>query len=657
MPLPSRPPTCFEPAGYPVKCGFKSRETRLGRSAISTSAVIYAAKSTSDPHGSIGRQLDDCRELAEREGWEVVGEHQDEGFSAFSGNRGPGLEAARRQAEATAAERGSCVFVAQHSDRVSRGAGDRPDAPRHLVEVVASMRRVGVTLRTVQDDFFGDSRMGLVMAAMMGQRNTEDSARKSEATSSGKDGQMERGQRLGGPVPDGLKLAVDTDSAGRVLARTYERDPERAPVVERAFELSEQGHGDAAVARTLNAEGFRTKAGKPWARRRVQDMLLNQTYAARVVRRGRGSGPTYVKSEEPEVVQATNVEPLVEPDRYDRITALRAERDRVAPKDATGRKRSGRRTRRFALARLAKCDRCGEPMYATTSPYERKDGTHNRQYVCGNVRGSVKVGDEPACDQPKLDAERVDTAVVAYLEHLFVDFDEWTEQLARGAERERHSVRARLDEARAEVDRLRGLEEKLKADYMRNVEAGKEDASDLATEMLGRNRAHLEVAEADVKAEEEALEAAGPPPSDALLDAYNDLAAAVRGDADASDNLGALNDRLRAAFDEFRLGAVPGEDVVAVLPVLRPQAVEAVDIAAAYEAWVEAGEPAATEEEVAEYERLSRLPVIVSADGAQEVDLPPDHPAIIWATSRDAIRPPARRLEVSLTDKRSNTHE
>ena len=43
-------------------------------------AVIYAAKSTEDKHGSIPTQLADCRTMAEREGWTIVGEFSDEAF-------------------------------------------------------------------------------------------------------------------------------------------------------------------------------------------------------------------------------------------------------------------------------------------------------------------------------------------------------------------------------------------------------------------------------------------------------------------------------------------------------------------------------------------------------------------------------------------------
>ena len=39
-------------------------------------AVLYAAKSTTDERGSIPTQLQDARQLSEREGWTVVAEHR-----------------------------------------------------------------------------------------------------------------------------------------------------------------------------------------------------------------------------------------------------------------------------------------------------------------------------------------------------------------------------------------------------------------------------------------------------------------------------------------------------------------------------------------------------------------------------------------------------
>src|SRR3954466_5550789 len=113
-------------------------------------AVVYAAKSTEDKHGSLPTQRDDCRTLMEREGEQVAAEYSDEGFSAYTRSRGPGLEAAKAHAEQLAAEHGEAVLVVQHSDRLARGAGDGPGAPAHLAEVMFWANRHSVQLRSVQ---------------------------------------------------------------------------------------------------------------------------------------------------------------------------------------------------------------------------------------------------------------------------------------------------------------------------------------------------------------------------------------------------------------------------------------------------------------------------------------------------------------------------
>src|SRR4051812_32349942 len=109
----------------------------------STPAVIYAAKSTQDRHDSIPEQIGDCEAMAAEQGWTIVGTFSDEGFSAYSGNRGPGLEKAKPRAADAAAEHGTtAVLVAQAHDRFARGSGDRPGAPMSLGEVWHEMRRL-----------------------------------------------------------------------------------------------------------------------------------------------------------------------------------------------------------------------------------------------------------------------------------------------------------------------------------------------------------------------------------------------------------------------------------------------------------------------------------------------------------------------------------
>ena len=80
---------------------------------MSGQAILYAAKSTEDIHGSIPTQLEDGQKLAERESLEVVGEYADEAASAYNGDRGPELAAALEHAQRIGAS-----LIVQHSDRL-----------------------------------------------------------------------------------------------------------------------------------------------------------------------------------------------------------------------------------------------------------------------------------------------------------------------------------------------------------------------------------------------------------------------------------------------------------------------------------------------------------------------------------------------------------
>jgi Resolvase, N terminal domain len=103
-------------------------------------AVVYAAKSTEDKHGSIPTQLENCRRRAEREGWQVVAEFSDEAFSAYGGNPSPRLERTKALAAETAAKSGRCIVIAQDADLpshvpVARIPGGRARRPMGLREV------------------------------------------------------------------------------------------------------------------------------------------------------------------------------------------------------------------------------------------------------------------------------------------------------------------------------------------------------------------------------------------------------------------------------------------------------------------------------------------------------------------------------------------
>jgi site-specific DNA recombinase len=118
------------------------------------------------------------------------------------------------------------------------------------------------------------------------------------------------------------------DDRGRLTARHYRRDPDRAPIIERMFAFSLEGIGDPTIARRLNSEGHRTKHGKPWTRRAVQSALTNPFDAGHI---------TYYRDSDDEQVIDGQHPALIDPKDFDRLRQLRYQRDLSGGKHTTGR--------------------------------------------------------------------------------------------------------------------------------------------------------------------------------------------------------------------------------------------------------------------------------------------------------------------------------
>lgn len=290
---------------------------------------------------------------------------------------------------------------------------------------------------------------------------------------------------------------------------------------------------------------------------------------------------------------------LIDPDRFDCLLVKRAGRDRTraARAKASAAKRGslgGRPTVNFALAKLGRCGRCGERMYARTSPYKRKDGTHARYYLCANVHGQTG-----SCDQPKVPAAVIDAAVVDYLDQLFIDVEAWSRQLAAGTDEAHRSASLALDSATAALAKDEATESKLRTRYLVAVSADDDSAADLNLDLLNELQAKIDAARDSVGAlrANVAELAEQDEPTDAMLDLYIDLRRTIGG---GEGSLADLNERLREEVEEFRIDTLD-DGTVEVLPVLQPRPLDAAEIAALYDAWHEGGEQAPTAEEERDY--------------------------------------------------------
>jgi hypothetical protein len=381
-------------------------------------------------------------------------------------------------------------------------------------------------VRSVEDDEFTTNPMLWGFAEQQAHKYSADL---SAWVRGGKERQWERGDWLGGPIPDGYR------SDG---AKGLEVDPEREPVMRRLWALALDGYAAAPLARILNSEGLRTRAGRAWIRSRVQDTLANAVYAGQLVRwRGQpheerkpASWPAYVTPEEFESVATTT-----------------AKRDRAAAGRAAA---GGRPSKRYLLATLARCGRCGGTMYAHTSTYRRKDGIRARYYQCEQYRNSTGL-----CDV-SVPAEPVDAAILEHLPRYIAAAERWLTNLGedrRGARDRAHALVTGAERRLRDADtRVESLGDRYEAEP-------DDDRADALLDRLVRARADRDEAErglGSAKAEADALRAALD--GDALHGALRALTDTLSSGVGAE--VAAFNRRLRDHFDGFVIepeGGVP----------------------------------------------------------------------------------------------------
>jgi DNA invertase Pin-like site-specific DNA recombinase len=487
-------------------------------------AVIYAAKSTDDVHGSIPTQIADCEAMATREGWVIAGTYSDEAASAYRGNRGNGLVRAREHAELLAREHGEAALVVQHTDRLARGDGI---AAQHLVEVLLWARKTGVRIRSVQDDSTGEN---LLMAAMMGERNYEDSRRKAAATAAGKRRAAERGESTG-TVPDGY--TVERTAQGAMIARRVVMNPERREVYRLLWNMATDGATVNSIVRELAAHGYRTAPKRARSRSfdatRVGKALVNPFYAGLVVSRG-------------EIIGAGHWPAYIEPDEWYRLRRERSSNARYSSR-GVGRPPSA------LLAKLVRCAECGGTIVQQRGG-ERKDGTRRRTYTC-----VTHMHRRDGCAALPFDAEQVESLILTNLGRLLGERRAWADTLLAGRKREQ----ARLDgERKRAVDEIAECEraiERLVERYDAAVLSADDAEIDLACTATSGRRQAAEQAKVRLQAATDALTAAEQPETEeseemVLARLWESLSASV---SNAGDDVKALREALADHFDHFAL--------------------------------------------------------------------------------------------------------
>jgi hypothetical protein len=380
-------------------------------------AVLYGAKSTDDPKGSIPSQLADARAGAEGDGRLVVAEYSDENRSAYRGNRGRGLQSAKEHALALARDHGQAELWIQHSDRVARGDGVDAD---HLAEVWFALRRGRVRMRSVQDD---SNLEDAIRVVLIGERNFEDSKRKGAAVSSGMRRRKQRGLHVGGAPDYGYELV--RDEFGRTAPVPLRINPAEARVVRRIHGQVALGLSQKLIAQGLNDDGILTRQGRTWWPASIGHIVRNPFQAG------------YLRGDDSELIRGQH-DPIVTLEQWERTQAISKARNKYDGKGG----RSSKTPALFTNGHL-RCGRCGAPMGIRRKSRFSKNGQKRYywdRYCCtGRERTALR-----GCDMPPIPPDAVEAVIL----------DELKAQPGQLAARIKGTIEVMLSDRQVTADRL-----------------------------------------------------------------------------------------------------------------------------------------------------------------------------------------------------------
>lgn len=304
-------------------------------------AVIYARYSShAQNEQSIDGQLHDAYPFAERNGYTVIGEYIDRALSGTKDNR-PEFQRMIRDAE----KRQFQIVIVWKLDRFAR---NRYDSAIYK----AKLKRSGVRVVSVMENLT-DGPEGIILEGILESMAEYYSANLAENVKRGMMEMVRKGWFPGGPVPLGYR-AEDH----RLVI-----DERIAPIVREMFRRYADGEGPAAIARDLNARGYRTQTGQAFTPSSFK-LVTNPAYIGQY---------TYGGS----VIEGA-ADAMIDEETFRRANERRAA-NRRAPAQHKAQER-------YLLSGKAFCGHCGSPMIGESG--RGKGGTVYHYYACAKKKKS-----------------------------------------------------------------------------------------------------------------------------------------------------------------------------------------------------------------------------------------------------------------------------
>lgn len=358
--------------------------------------------------------------FAESQGWTIIEDYSDEGFSAKNMDR-PQLQ---RMISDMKKQKFDVILV-YRLDRFVRSVTD-------LHELLQMMDKYEVKFKSSTEAFDTTSatgRMFITIIATLAQWERETIA---ERVYDAMYKRSEQGLRNGAPAPYGYEI-VD----GNLVV-----NPEEAKWVK--FIFSQYGtHGSQNIAKKLNSRGIPTKKGEIWSDFSVRYALKNPIYAGYVRWNYETVTSGHRKRTGDEVIvplKQEGFEPIITKEKWDETQQLLTRRrNDMAFRSQT----------HYPFSGIVKCAKCGKSF--TGSQKNRKAGGVYRFYKC---QGRFRFG---TCDVQTIAESSIEEVFLSILDLEDVDPELVSKNSTPGMDRK---------EIETQLNKLEGKKKRLKELYI-----------------------------------------------------------------------------------------------------------------------------------------------------------------------------------------------
>lgn len=354
-------------------------------------AVIYCRVSTVDQvqNQSLPTQEKECRAYCHRNDLELVRVFIEKGESAKTADR---TELKEMIAFVTDRKNAISSIVVYALSRFARNATD------HLM-LRQTLRKHAVTLRSATEPI-DESSEGKLMEGFLALSSEYDNDKRSDRTKAGMKAAVENG---GYPLhpPLGYRPARKVFGGGTLAI--LQADPDRAPLIRRAFEMVAEGMTKADALRAATAQGLRTKRGKALSSQTFNEMLKKPIYCGRIEKWG--------------IKVNGSFDPILSEELFDRVQiVLRGNMGGAAGPHL-------RHHPEFPLRHFMTCSHCAKPLTGSSSTgrnqryayyHCRTRGCKARSYPVGEVENEFRLFVERLQPKPDMVAALCDAAAEAW---------------------------------------------------------------------------------------------------------------------------------------------------------------------------------------------------------------------------------------------------